>query len=145
MVCKLFNNNFKLRYKWYDIISEYHEMFNKLSIGEKRNIYWSQNILKMKRKLIDDKKLTKEEKDFCVWGDMEDFQCTKDEYVKKQKDKTGVTFAVVKDGKWYERGEMGWWGIVSNEKNRDDWNEEFQKLVKGLSDDMLLTVVDCHI
>ena len=27
------------------------------------------------------------------------------------------TFAVVINGKWYERGSMGWWGIVSDEKD----------------------------
>jgi hypothetical protein len=24
------------------------------------------------------------------------------------------TFAVVKDGRWYERGEMGWWDAVAD-------------------------------
>lgn len=56
-----------------------------------------------------------------------------------------ATFAVIKDGKWYERGCMGWWGTVSDEKERDVWNTEFEKLVMGLPDDTLLTVVDCHI
>lgn len=56
-----------------------------------------------------------------------------------------ITFAVVKDGKWYERGEMGWWGIVSDEKNTDEWNEQFTKLIEEQSDDTLLSLFDCHI
>jgi len=56
-----------------------------------------------------------------------------------------VTFAVVKDGKWYERGEMGWWGIISNEKPDDQWEKEFTNLIDELPDDTLLTIVDCHI
>lgn len=55
------------------------------------------------------------------------------------------SFAVVKDSKWYERGEMGWWGCTSNEKSVADWNAEFSKLLDELPDDTLLTAVDCHI
>jgi hypothetical protein len=35
-----------------------------------------------------------------------------------------VPFAVLTpDGEWAERGEMGWWAIVTNEKDRDEWKE----------------------
>jgi hypothetical protein len=53
------------------------------------------------------------------------------------------TFAVIKDGKWYERGEMGWWGCVSNED--DEWESKFNDLFKDADPDMRVTVVDCHI
>lgn len=56
-----------------------------------------------------------------------------------------VPFAVVKYGDWHERGEMGWWACVSNEKEKDVWEAEVRELLKGLPDDTLLTVVDCHI
>jgi hypothetical protein len=52
---------------------------------------------------------------------------------------------VIKDGKWYQRGEMGWWACVANEKESDVWAEEFGKLMESLSDDTLMTLVDCHI
>jgi hypothetical protein len=55
------------------------------------------------------------------------------------------TFAVLKDGKWYERGEMGWWGCVSDEKDPDEWNEQFDKLLQEQPEDTLLSVFDCHI
>lgn len=55
------------------------------------------------------------------------------------------TFAVVKDGKWYQRGEMGWWGIVSKEDEPEVWRKRFAELVDGLDADSWLTVVDCHI
>lgn len=54
-------------------------------------------------------------------------------------------FAIVKDGKWYERGKMGWWGCVSDEKERDAWRGELKGLLGDLEPDELLTVVDCHI
>ena len=56
-----------------------------------------------------------------------------------------VTFAVVKDGEWYERGEMGWWGIVSDEKDTEVWNNQFNKLLNDLPEDTLLSMYDCHI
>ncbi len=56
-----------------------------------------------------------------------------------------VTFAVVKDGKWYERGKMGWWACVSDEKDRNDWHAEFYAMLNELPDDTLLSLYDCHI
>lgn len=53
------------------------------------------------------------------------------------------TYAVLKDGKWYEKGEMGWFGISLNEN--EDWTNEFNKLIESLPEDTLLTLVDCHI
>lgn len=55
------------------------------------------------------------------------------------------TFAVVKDGKWYERGKMGWWAVVIDEKDAEQWAFQFQTLVQSLPPQTLLTVVDCHI
>lgn len=66
---------------------------------------------------------------------------TKEEYIDQSSNFS--TFAVIKDGIWYEKGKMGWWGITSNEK--DDWQDQFNNLIKSLPEDTLLTVVDCHI
>lgn len=67
----------------------------------------------------------------------------RDEFVSRRKKKAITTFAVLMNGKWYERGSMGWWGCVSGEK--DNWDEEFYKLFESILDDTLLSVVDCHI
>lgn len=53
------------------------------------------------------------------------------------------SFAFLRDGKWAERGEMGWWASVTNENA--DWDEQFQELLNAVPDDHYLTVVDCHI
>lgn len=68
---------------------------------------------------------------------------TKESYIARQTNIT--TFAVIKEGKWYERGEMGWWGMTTNEKDNTEWQREFDALLESLPDDTLLTVVDCHI
>jgi hypothetical protein len=68
-----------------------------------------------------------------------------DTFAQRARDNALVSFAVVKDGKWYERGQMGWWGMVHDEKDKDSWQKEFTKLFDSLPDDTLITVVDCHI
>lgn len=73
------------------------------------------------------------------------FGVTEDQFAQTARDEALICFAVVKDGKWYERGEMGWWACVSNEKDRDEWNREFSKLLDSVPDDTLLSVYDCHI
>jgi hypothetical protein len=68
---------------------------------------------------------------------------TREEYLNRRVDFS--TFAVLKDGEWYEKGEMGWWGCISDEKKPDEWTEQFNKLVDELPDDTLLSIYDCHI
>lgn len=62
----------------------------------------------------------------------------------KNLDKLAV-FAVVKDGEWYERGKMGWFGCVSNEMSEEEWDEKVHELLQDLPNDTLLTVFDFHI
>jgi hypothetical protein len=66
-------------------------------------------------------------------------------YVARAMVRSFQTFAVLKDGEWYERGDMGWFGFVSNEKDTDTWDEEFSKLVSELPSETLLSVYDVHI
>lgn len=71
--------------------------------------------------------------------------CEQKEYVQRAVDGAYTMFAFVKDRKWQERGEMGWWAHVSNEKDPNAWNSTFREFLQSLGDDELLTVVDCHI
>jgi hypothetical protein len=68
---------------------------------------------------------------------------SEEDFIKEQSSIS--TFAVLKDGEWYERGSMGWWGCVSDEKERDKWYEEFEKLFTDLPADTRISIVDCHI
>ena len=40
---------------------------------------------------------------------------------------------------------MGWWGMASNEEDKDTWAERFYEMFNELPDDTVLTAVDCHI
>ncbi len=83
--------------------------------------------------------------DVVRWADADDFLMNRDQYTLNAKNSALSTFAVVKDGVWYERGKMGWWASVSDEKEKDEWNKEFNKLFDEASDDTLFSVYDCHI
>ena len=77
--------------------------------------------------------------------DIADYDCTREEYCVRRRRSAFTTFAVLRDGKWYERGEMGWWANVTGNKGDDAWNAEFEKLLADLPGDTRLSVYDCHI
>jgi len=68
-----------------------------------------------------------------------------EEYAQKMRRRAMIPYAIVKDGKWYGKGEMGWWGMSSGDKDQEKWNEEIQRLFDDLPPDTQLTLVDCHI
>jgi len=76
---------------------------------------------------------------------IEYFCVPKEKFIENESKNAISTYAVVYNGEWYEKGEMGWWGISTNEKEPDKWNVEFNKLLDSVPDDTLLTLVDCHI
>lgn len=68
---------------------------------------------------------------------------TREQYINRR---AGLRiFSFIKDGKWYERGEMGWWGAVSDEKNPDEWRTQLRNALNELPDDTLMSMYDCHI
>lgn len=85
--------------------------------------------------------------DIHIWGSISDefANFDRDEFIRRESASAISTYALVKDGKWYQKGEMGRWGMSSDEMKQDEWNLEFAKLLDEASDDTLLTVVDCHI
>jgi hypothetical protein len=75
----------------------------------------------------------------------DDFPETEDEYVARHRAEVTTTFAYVRHGEWRERGQVGWFGTATNEKESDAWATEFNAMLASLPDDEMLTVVDCHI
>lgn len=82
---------------------------------------------------------------FILNDPAEMFGCGRQKYVERSVNRCFETYAVVKDGRWYEKGKMGWFGMSIDEKDEHVWNQEFQSLLDNLPDDTLLTLVDCHI
>ena len=61
-------------------------------------------------------------------------------------DKISPPYAYVDtNGIWNERGEMGWFGISSNDKDEKSWGDEFKKFINNQNKSTIVTLVDCHI
>lgn len=57
----------------------------------------------------------------------------------------GPLFAVLTpESEWIESGKMGWWGMVSDEKDEDVWKKQFKTVLEKYKDSVGV-VVDCHI
>lgn len=68
-----------------------------------------------------------------------------DKYLERGRQRACAHFAFVRDGKWTERGKMGWFGMSSDEVSDGQWLRMFNDMLDEIPDDTLLTVVDCHI
>lgn len=85
-------------------------------------------------------------KDFeFMWTGYDEFLQPRDQFIQHAHDSSVTPFAVLLNGAWHERGSMGWWGAVSDEQDANTWNRKVTELLDNLSDDTLITVVDCHI
>lgn len=54
-------------------------------------------------------------------------------------------YAVVTlDGRWLERGTMGWFGVSSGEMSESDWHAQLEEALSSAGD-AWVSIVDCHI
>lgn len=111
-------------------------------IDEARNVYWAQDRCKA---WTDKRSKNSKTWPFGFNTSPDEFLITKEEYVQKARNSAITTHAMIYEGKWYERGEMGWFAVVKNEKEGEQWDREFTALLDGLPDDTLLSLYDCHI
>jgi len=80
-----------------------------------------------------------------AFADIEDYLVERDEYLKRARNNAISTYAMIYKGKWYGKGEMGWFGCSHDEIEESEWLEKFNELIDSVSDDTLLSVYDCHI
>jgi hypothetical protein len=111
---------------WKEVLAE------SATLAEAREIYYTHPVIV---------ELTAE----GFWDDPSEYNCSEDAYIKYAASTALSTHALVKDGKWYENGSMGWWGIVSDAEDPIEWSQMWKEMVLSLPDDTLLTLVDCHI
>ena len=56
-----------------------------------------------------------------------------------------TTHAIVTpDGEWHEKGEMGWFAVVHDEKANEEWEREIVEITRN-HQDCIMVGVDCHI
>lgn len=77
--------------------------------------------------------------------ELDDFQCTEEEYIRHHENQAVATFAYVINGAWNERGSMGAGGHVRKPMNQWDWWKHMRELVDALPCDTLISIYDCHI
>lgn len=87
----------------------------------------------------------KKSDEFGFFSSPEDFNMSREQYVENARNRAISTFAVVKDGVWYEKGQMGWWGMACNEKDQDEWNKQVAALLDSVPDETIVSIYDCHI
>lgn len=88
----------------------------------------------------------------AAWGEMLYLKGETLDAYKARKGSAGMdryrlhTYAFVdRNGDWISSGDMGWFGISSNDKDERVWNDEIQTLLNKAKDDDFLVIVDCHI
>lgn len=113
------------------------EKYAGLTIEEKRAMYHAQEAIKIWDAAGYDIPI--------VGPKIERFQCTEDEYAKRCAVGAFVPYAVVCDSEWHGQGEMGWWGVSTDECSEDEWNDKVWEMVNALPDDTLISFYDCHI
>lgn len=81
---------------------------------------------------------------FLDKNEVEELESETRESLKEKERQDALFFAFIDlDGKWHERGRMGWFAIVTDEQ--DSYPADFWKFVESLPDEQRIYVVDCHI
>lgn len=75
----------------------------------------------------------------------EKLRMTREDRAAQARRSAPVLFGYVKDGRWVERGEMGWFATVSDEQDPEVWARHYNEMLESLRPDQWVTVVDCHI
>lgn len=59
--------------------------------------------------------------------------------------RSSVPFCLVVDGEWIEKGQMGWFGMSSNDKEEHTWVDEFFSVLDKLPENSEFHLIDFHI
>lgn len=136
---------------WEQCIKEYTNENGDFNRIDALNFYNNQEGVKNFNRAIDNiteekgKKLGIDILSIRFYGRIDNYQITKEEYINNAYNSAISTFALVKDGKWYEKGEMGWFGISTDKVSSSVWNSKINELLNSLDDNTLITIIDCHI
>jgi hypothetical protein len=118
----------------WEVVREKH----KPAYDKAREEYNSQPIVMRFNKLDADNKFS--------LGEIDSYRFSREEYIQTARNASVSTFAIVKDGEWYERAQMGWFGNSHSETmSKDEWYKFVWEIIQSVDDDTMLTVVDCHI
>lgn len=75
----------------------------------------------------------------------DDYLISREQFIRKARNSEISTYAVLKNGQWLEKGEMGWFGMSNDKYTQEEWDEKFNQMIDELPDDTLMSLYDCHI
>lgn len=84
-------------------------------------------------------------KKISIWDGIEQYLVSKEEFLRRARLSAVLPYVIVHNGEWYERGQMGWWGMSSGDKSVEEWSTKVSALLNDLSSETWITVVDFHI
>lgn len=116
-----------------------------LNYTKLRDDYNAQDGIKLKAKLRKDETIPKGDREDLMFVELDNYQVSKEEFVKQKRLEAGVPFAIIKNGEWIEKGQMGWFGQSDNEEDDELWAYKCKKLIQSLPEHTLLSLYDCHI
>lgn len=110
--------------------------------NDARHLYWNQPLREEFSNLMSSMKNIDEETSWIIREIDYFWNISREQFIVDRVFGAIGTYAVL-DDEWYEKGEMGWFGVSTNEKS--NWNEMFIEKVKSFDDNDLLILVDYHI
>jgi len=119
--------------KWEPWVKVREEMF-KGDIDGARTFYNAQPIVMALQAALDH-----------PWDGVDEYLTPRDQYAQEAADRVAAPYALVVNGEWVSKGEMGWFGMSADAVSQAEWNKKVNDLIAGLPDDTQLTLVDCHI
>ena len=117
------------------------EVYGDDNITNTREVYWSQPILvelgkRLKEAFPDQYGWESPKPETFCFGEY-------DAYKNKIRYQTFGTYAILTDGEWMQKGEMGWFGCDTNVNG--EWETKWFEIFNSIPDDHWIVVVDCHI
>lgn len=73
---------------------------------------------------------------YCNWD--------RKKFIQQARDSAITPYAILWNGEWHASGEMGWFGMSSDDRDPDDWNAQVSRWLDSLGGDELLSLYDCH-
>lgn len=139
-----------------DAENEYRDEYRQVikEYGEMKHTPWSEFLKRVENKeiTIDEARAeyqlqgsVKKYMDEHPFGDPDKFTCTEDEYAANA---TLPFFSANIMGEWYEKGNMGWFAMVSDEKEKSEWKRLIEAALRKAQEDYpeeQFHILDCHI
>lgn len=120
---------------WKDYVERIKK--GELTRDEARALYFMQPDVKRFDKWCNDNDI--------YFGDADKYLCTEDEYAAQA---TVPVFSANILGEWYEKADMGWWGMTSDDKDPKEWKKLIEGALRKAQEehpDEMFHVLDCHI